>query len=330
MVERCAVDQVDDALLDMRPDAGAGNLTGGLAGEIAGGRCPSGSCPAPARRRPRRSASSTAAGPPSPGGRRRGSARPPEPAAPWRTGPIRCAGRSSSASSRSSETARWAPRLVYATACTSSTMTVCTPVSISRARLVSSRNSDSGVVIRMSAPSRANARRSPDGVSPDRTATLMSGMGDTAPGRDRADARSSGDRRLRSTSTASALSGDRYSTEQRARGSAGGSVRRATRSLIADRNAASVLPEPVGATTRVCSPRPIASQAPVWAAVGSANAPVNQSRTSGSNRCSAGSADPGCSTLATRPLCGPPPTTPRRPLAAMTRALEYEGNRHCE
>ena len=54
-------------------------------------------------------------------------------------------------------------------------MTVRMLVSISRARLVSSRNSDSGVVIRMSAPSRAKARRSPDGVSPDRTATVISG-----------------------------------------------------------------------------------------------------------------------------------------------------------
>ena len=101
--------------------------------------------------------------------------------------PIRCAGRSSSASSRSSETARCAPRLVPATACTSSMMTVRTPVSISRARLVSSRNSDSGVVIRMSAPSRAKTRRSPDGVSPERTATEISGRRRPRGAADRAD-----------------------------------------------------------------------------------------------------------------------------------------------
>ena len=61
---------------------------------------------------------------------------------------------------------------------------------------------------------------------------------------------------------------------------------------MADRNAASVLPDPVGATTSVWSPLPIASQAPAWAVVGSANAAVNQSRTSGSNRSSA-AAGPG-------------------------------------
>ncbi len=47
--------------------------------------------------------------------------------------PMRCAGCSSSASRRSSESARCAPRLVPATACTSSTITVSTPRSASRA-----------------------------------------------------------------------------------------------------------------------------------------------------------------------------------------------------
>ncbi len=58
--------------------------------------------------------------------------------------------RRSSSSSRSRDRARWAPRLVPATACTSSTITVSTPRSDSRAWEVSIRNSDSGVVIRMS------------------------------------------------------------------------------------------------------------------------------------------------------------------------------------
>ena len=58
--------------------------------------------------------------------------------------------RVSSASSRSRLSARCAPRLVPAIACTSSTMTVSMPRSASRACEVSSRNSDSGVVIRMS------------------------------------------------------------------------------------------------------------------------------------------------------------------------------------
>ncbi|GAA3422216.1 hypothetical protein GCM10018952_71570 [Streptosporangium vulgare] len=43
------------------------------------------------------------------------------------------------------------------------------------------------------------------------------------------------------------------------------------------RKAASVLPDPVGATTRVLSPRAIAAHAPSCAAVGAANAPANQS-----------------------------------------------------
>ena len=63
------------------------------------------------------------------------------------------------------------------TACTSSTITVSTPRSASRAGVVSSRNSDSGVVIRMSAGRRANGRRSSAGVSPERMATVTSGAG---------------------------------------------------------------------------------------------------------------------------------------------------------
>jgi hypothetical protein len=120
--------------------------------------------------------------------------------------PMRCAGRGSSASSRSSESARCAPRLVAQTACTSSTITVSTPRSDSRAEDVSSRYSDSGVVMRMSGGRLANARRSSAGVSPVRMATVMSGGG--SPSRCAACRMPlSGARRLRSTSTASALSG---------------------------------------------------------------------------------------------------------------------------
>ena len=68
--------------------------------------------------------------------------------------------RRSSASSRSSDRARWAPRLVPASACTSSTITVCTERSMSRAAEVSIRNSDSGVVIKMSGGRVTSARRS--------------------------------------------------------------------------------------------------------------------------------------------------------------------------
>ena len=79
---------------------------------------------------------------------------------------------------------------------------------------VSIRNSDSGVVIRMSGGRVAIARRSAAGVSPERIPTLTSGSG--SPSRtDSCRMPVSGLRRLRSTSTASAFSGDTYSTRQR-------------------------------------------------------------------------------------------------------------------
>ena len=81
---------------------------------------------------------------------RRGSARSPPAGSGWRDRPMRCTGRSASASSRSSVSARWAPRLVAATAWISSTITHSAPVRISRACDVSMRYSDSGVVMRMS------------------------------------------------------------------------------------------------------------------------------------------------------------------------------------
>ncbi len=84
-----------------------------------------------------------------------------------------------------------APRFVPATACTSSTITVSTVRSSSRACEVSIKKSDSGVVIRMSGreASRSIAARSFCGVSPVRTATRSC---DCSP--------ASGPRRLRSTS----------------------------------------------------------------------------------------------------------------------------------
>ena len=57
---------------------------------------------------------------------------------------------------------------------------------------------------------------------------------------------------------------------------------------IDHRNAASVLPEPVGATTSACRPAPIASHAPCCAVVGSANAVANHSRVGSLKRSSAG------------------------------------------
>ena len=86
-------------------------------------------------------------------------------------------------------------------------MTVSTVASRARAFDVRSKNNDSGVVIRMSAASRRKRARSLAGVSPVRMA--MAGMVTetpcdcaifTTPAR--------GARRLRSTSTASAFSGE--------------------------------------------------------------------------------------------------------------------------
>ena len=124
--------------------------------------------------------------------------------------PTRWAARSEvprSASRRSRDRARWAPRLLPTTACTSSTMTVSTPRRVSLACEVSSRKSDSGVVMRMSGGLLASFLRSSAAVSPVRTATLMSGS--CRPSRCAACLMPvSGARRFRSMSTASALSGE--------------------------------------------------------------------------------------------------------------------------
>ena len=97
--------------------------------------------------------------------------------------------------------------MVAATACTSSTITVCTFLSVSPAWLVSMRYSDSGVVMRMSGGAVTSLRRSDEVVSPERTPTLTPG---TVTPRRRADwpMPTSGERRLRSTSTPSAFSGE--------------------------------------------------------------------------------------------------------------------------
>ena len=97
--------------------------------------------------------------------------------------------------------------MLPATACTSSTMTVSTPRRVSLACEVSSRKSDSGVVMRMSGGLLASFLRSSAAVSPVRTATLMSGS--CRPSRRAAcPIPVSGARRFRSMSTASALSGE--------------------------------------------------------------------------------------------------------------------------
>ena len=162
--------------------------------------------------------------------------------------PIRWAGWSSRASRRSSETARCAPRLVAHTAVHLVDDHGVDAGAAPPAQWTSAaENSDSGVVIRMSAGWRAK-----------RAALVRRGVAGSHGDRDRpargrpmriAACRmpASGARRLRSTSTASAFSGLTYSTRHRRIGSSG-TGRAASRSS-AERNAANVLPEPVGATT---------------------------------------------------------------------------------
>jgi hypothetical protein len=86
-------------------------------------------------------------------------------------------------------------------------MIVSTVRNVSRAADVRSRNSDSGVVTRMSDGCLESRRRSSTGVSPERTAVVM--LGGARPRRVAAPRiPASGVRRFCSTSTASALSGD--------------------------------------------------------------------------------------------------------------------------
>src|SRR5881394_3085086 len=85
----------------------------------------------------------------------------------------------------------------------------------------------------------------------------------------------SGARRLRSTSTARALSGDTYSTRQRrAFGGCGENISRSRH----QRNAVSVLPLPVGTRISVDSPRAIAGQPAVCGVVGPSKAAPNHPR----------------------------------------------------
>ena len=231
--------------------------------------------------------------------------------------PMRCAGRSSRPSRRSRLSARCAPRLLPASACTSSTMTTSTVRRMSRAFDVSMRYSDSGVVMRMSGGLRRSARRSSGVVSPVRMPVRTGGAPPPCAASLSATP-ASGSCRLRSTSAPSALSGDTYSTRTPfARGrpstkpgpsGSSGSPRSSAPSFargrppaaafscmsssMANRNAARVLPEPVGATTSTFSPCPMASQARRCTGVGpAANAARNHARTTGENRPNPAAAD---------------------------------------
>src|SRR5438132_13557191 len=85
-----------------------------------------------------------------------------------------------------------------------------------------------------------------------------------------------GARRFRSTSTASALSGEMYSVRHRAFFS-GTSWN--IEVSIAVRKAARVFPEPVGARSSVLLPARMGGHPSTWARVGASNEAANQSRT---------------------------------------------------
>jgi len=126
----------------------------------------------------------------------------------------------------------------------------------------------------------AKRARSRAGVSPVRMPTWMSALRSPRAPAAR-EMPCSGARRLRSTSWTSALSGETYSTRRACSGSAGrGSVISRSRH---QRNAARVLPLPVGAQMSVCSPRAMAGQPCACAAVGASKAERNQSRVAGWN-----------------------------------------------
>src|SRR6187431_862678 len=153
-------------------------------------------------------------------------------------------------------------------------ISVSTDSKILRVSEVKSRNKDSGVVIRMSGGVRRMRARSACGVSPVRRARV--GTRRSLPRRRAAcEMPAMGARKLRSMSTAKALSGETYSTRQRV--SLGGSAEFISLST-ADKNAARVLPEPVGESSNVDAPEMIAGKPSVWARVGAPSVDSNQSR----------------------------------------------------
>ena len=131
----------------------------------------------------------------------------------------------------------------------------------------------------------ANRRRSAAGVSPDRTATSTSGGASPEPARGLRGSRSAARAGCARRRPRAPSAGDTYSTRQRSFGSSGGGVV-ASRSS-AQRNAASVLPDPVGATTSASRPAVMASHASSWAGVAASKTSPNHARVAGENRLNA-------------------------------------------
>ena len=190
------------------------------------------------------------------------------------------------------DSARCAPRLVPATAWTSSTITVSTPRSDSRACEVSSRNSDSGVVIRMSGglveQRAALVGRGVAGADADRDV----GLGQPEPRRLLPDAGQ------RAAQVALDVDGERLQRGDVQHPAAPPRLGRARARPPAG-------PAPRGTRPASCrsrwARRPArparalaASHAPAWAAVGAANAAVNHARVAAENRSSTSSTLPCC------------------------------------
>ena len=183
-------------------------------------------------------------------------------------------------SSRSSDKARCAPRLSPAAAWISSTITVRAVRSAARLRpAVSKMNSDSGVVTRMCGGRSTIRRRSHAFVSPVRTAVRIAGR--RTPRRAaNAAISASGPERFFSMSLLSAFNGETYTTLVRS-GKSPLRAKRTSRSRQI-RNAAKVLPEPVGAESKTSRPARISGQPACWGSVGRSKRPANHSATSGS------------------------------------------------
>ena len=203
---------------------------------------------------------------------------PRRPAAPWPTarsaGPARSSKRVQPLQARGPGGRRaWCRQ----TACTSSTITVSTPRSASRAWRGEQQEQRLGRgdqdVGRRARPT-GGARR--PGCRRSASPTVMSGSGRPSRARGLADA---GQRRAQV-----ALDVDRQRLQRAdvehpaALPRVGRRPARVASRSSAHRNAASVLPDPVGATTSVCSPPAIAAHARAWAGVGAAKAAANQAR----------------------------------------------------
>ena len=197
--------------------------------------------------------------------------------------PIRC-GRAPPAvntrsSSRAKVSARCDPRLSSTSAWISSTITVLVRRSASRPRSAVSRmNSDSGVVTRMCGGRRIIRSRSQAEVSPVRTAVRTPGLGNPWEAAI-VSISASGVSRFLPMSLLSALSGDTYTTSIRS--SRRPSSPTATNRSRQMRNAARVLPDPVGADTRTSRPARILGHASRCGGVAAANRPRNHSAISG-------------------------------------------------